>query len=105
MEITLLAARFCICNGQFIPPTKLSVCNQFGYYGVYDLEETQPSGAGVWWGGGFRGGRATRKKGISHFARSPENFCGFFFECAREVCIEKWRGFSVNFFLVSVSHE
>ena len=34
----------------------------------------------------------------SYFAQSPENFCGSFFEFAWEFCIEKWRGFLVNFF-------
>ena len=33
-----------------------------------------------------------------YFARSPENFCGFFFEFAWEFCIEKCRGFLVIFF-------
>ena len=42
---------------------------------------------------------------FAYFARSPENFCGFFFEFAWRFCIEKWRGFLINFFMVSVSHE
>ena len=33
------------------------------------------------------------------------NFVNTFFVFAWEFCIEKWRGFLVNFFLVSVSHE
>ena len=40
-----------------------------------------------------------------YFARSPENFVDFFFELAWVFCIEKWRGFLVNFFWSSVSHE
>ena len=34
-----------------------------------------------------------------------KNFVNIFFVFAWELCIEKWRGFLVNFFLVSVSHE
>ena len=34
----------------------------------------------------------------SYLAHSPENFGGFFFELAWEFCIEKRRGFLVNFF-------
>ena len=34
-----------------------------------------------------------------YFARSPERFCEYFlFVLAWEFCIEKWRGFLVNFF-------
>ena len=34
----------------------------------------------------------------SDFARSPENFCGFFLQIfAWEICIERWRGFFVIF--------
>ena len=33
-----------------------------------------------------------------YFVCSPEEFCEFFFVFASEFCIEKWRGFLVNFF-------
>ena len=33
-----------------------------------------------------------------YFASSPENFVNIFFVFAWEFCIEKWRGFLVNFF-------
>ena len=34
-----------------------------------------------------------------------KNFVNIFFVFAWEFCIEKWRGFLVNFFWLSVSHE
>ena len=35
---------------------------------------------------------------LSYFACSPEKNCEYFFVFAWEFCIEKWRGFLVNFF-------
>ena len=35
---------------------------------------------------------------IFYFACSPDKFCEYFFVFAWEFCIEKWRGFLVNFF-------
>ena len=50
-----------------------------------------------------------QKRGVdnakSYFAHSPENICRSSSEFAWEFCIEKWQGFLVKFFLVSVSHE
>ena len=37
-------------------------------------------------------------KSVGYFACSPEEFCEYFFVFAWEFCIEKWRGFLVNFF-------
>ena len=34
---------------------------------------------------------------MHYFARSPENICGFFLRACCKFCIEKWRGFLVNF--------